>query len=111
MVVDDAAQSVTHIVRGEDLADNTPRQILLQKALGLPTPAYLHTPLVLDVNGEKLSKQNGAAAVDLSNPLMALNQAAQALGLPAVADSHHISVSDALAHWVQAWSRIYNDAP
>lgn len=85
--------------------------ILLQKALGLPTPAYLHTPLVLDVNGEKLSKQNGAAAVDLSNPLMALNQAAQALGLPAVADSHHISVSDALAHWVQAWSRIYNVAP
>lgn len=78
VVVDDAAQSVTHIVRGEDLADNTPRQILLQKALGLPTPAYLHTPLVLDVNGEKLSKQNGAAAVDLSNPLMALNQAAQA---------------------------------
>lgn len=111
VVVDDAAQSVTHIVRGEDLADNTPRQILLQKALGLHTPAYLHTPLVLDVNGEKLSKQNGAAAVDLSNPLMALNQAAQALGLPAVADSHHISVSDALAHWVQAWSRIYNDAP
>ena len=111
VVVDDAAQSVTHIVRGEDLADNTPRQILLQKALGLPTPVYLHTPLVLDVNGEKLSKQNGAAAVDLSNPLMALNQAAQALGLPAVADSHHISVSDALAHWVQAWSRIYNDAP
>ncbi len=44
---------VTHIVRGEDLADNTPRQILLQKALGLPTPAYLHTPLVLDVNGGK----------------------------------------------------------
>ena len=42
---------------------------------------------------------------------MALNQAAQALGLPAVADSHHISVSDALAHWVQAWSRIYNVAP
>lgn len=111
VVVDDAAQGVTDIVRGEDLADNTPRQILLQKALGLPTPAYLHTPLVLDVNGEKLSKQNGAAAVDLSNPLMALNQAAQALGLPAVADSHHISVSDALAHWVQAWSRIYNDAP
>jgi len=111
VVVDDAEQSVTHIVRGEDLADNTPRQILLQKALALPTPAYLHTPLVLDVNGEKLSKQNGAAAVDLSNPLMALNQAAQALDLPAVADSHHISVSDALAHWVQAWSRIYNDAP
>ena len=97
-------------MRGEDLADNTPRQILLQKALGLPTPAYLHPPGA-GCEWRKLSKQNGAAAVDLSNPLMALNQAAQALGLPAVADSHHISVSDALAHWVQAWSRICNDAP
>ena len=60
VVVDDAAQGVTHVVRGEDLADNTARQILLQRALGLTTPAYLHTPLVLGANGQKLSKQNGA---------------------------------------------------
>jgi len=99
VVVDDAAQGITHVVRGEDLADNTPRQILLQRALGLPTPAYLHTPLVLGTNGEKLSKQNGAQALDLSDPLAALNQAAQSLGLP-VADR---SLPEALALWTQAW--------
>jgi glutamyl-Q tRNA(Asp) synthetase len=82
VVVDDAAQGITHIVRGEDLADNTARQILLQRALGLLTPAYLHTPLVLGANGEKLSKQNGADAVDTREPLAPLRQAGRALGLP-----------------------------
>ena len=51
VVVDDAAEGITHVVRGEDLADNTARQILLQGALGLPMPAYLHTPLVLGADG------------------------------------------------------------
>ncbi len=110
VVVDDAEQGITHIVRGEDLADNTPRQVLLQQALGLPTPTYLHTPLVLGANGEKLSKQNGAAALDLSDPLAALRQAAQALGLPALAHPHNICMADALALWVKAWPRIYNGA-
>ena len=68
VVVDDAEQSITHVVRGEDLADNTPRQILLQRALGVPTPVYLHTPLVLAADGQKLSKQNGARALDLGDP-------------------------------------------
>jgi glutamyl-Q tRNA(Asp) synthetase len=81
VVVDDAAQGITHVVRGEDLTDNTPRQLLLQRALGLPQPQYLHTPLVLGANGEKLSKQNGAAALDLGQPLLALDAAAAALGL------------------------------
>ena len=81
VVVDDAAQGVSDVVRGEDLADNTARQILLQRALGLPTPRYLHTPLIFGANGEKLSKQNGAQALDLSNPLQAVNQAARVLGL------------------------------
>lgn len=85
VVVDDAAQGVTDVVRGEDLADNTARQIVLQRALGLSTPRYLHTPLVLGVNGEKLSKQNGAQALNLSDPLQAINQAALVLGLPAFA--------------------------
>lgn len=99
VVVDDAAQGITHVVRGEDLTDNTPRQILLQRALGLPTPAYLHTPLVRGDNGEKLSKQNGARALDLSDPLAALNQAAAVLGLPPMTGS----VPDALARWAAAW--------
>ena len=81
VVVDDAAQGITDIVRGQDLADNTARQILLQRALGLPLPRYLHTPLVLGANGEKLSKQNGARPLDTRQPLAALEQAGQLLGL------------------------------
>ncbi len=99
VVVDDAAQKISHVVRGEDLVDNTPRQMLLQQALGLPTPTYLHTPLVLGLNSEKLSKQNGARALDLSDALSALNAAAQALGLPAQAGS----VANALAAWTALW--------
>ncbi len=100
VVVDDAAQGVSHVVRGQDLADNSARQIQLQRALGLPTPQYLHTPLVLGANGEKLSKQNGAQALELSEPLKALNAAAGVLGLDAQAGP----VADALTHWTQAWA-------
>lgn len=81
VVVDDAADGVTDIVRGEDLADNTPRQILLQQALGLPRPRYLHAPLVLAPDGEKLSKQNGARPLDLTSPLAALQRAGEVLDL------------------------------
>ena len=95
VVVDDAAQGITHVVRGQDLADNTARQILLQHALGLPTPHYLHTPLVLGVDGEKLSKQNGAEALNVNDPLAALNAAAQVLGLDALAGT----VQEALKKW------------
>ena len=99
VVVDDAAQGITHVVRGEDLTDNTARQILLQRALGLPTPVYLHTPLVLGRDGEKLSKQNGAQPLELADPLQALNAAAQALGLPPWTGS----VAQALGAWTNAW--------
>jgi len=102
VVVDDAAQGITHVVRGEDLADNTARQIVLQRALGLPTPQYLHTPLVLGTNGEKLSKQNGAQALDLRDPLAALTAAAQALGLSAAPMG---STPQALQQWQQDWAR------
>jgi len=103
VVVDDGAQGVTHIVRGEDLADNTARQILLQRALKLPTPAYLHTPLVLGANGEKLSKQNGAQALDTRAPLAALNAAAAVLGLQVSA----ISLSDWLVHATAQWATVW----
>ena len=102
VVVDDAAQDVTHIVRGEDLADNTPRQILLQHALGLPQPVYLHTPLVLGPNGEKLSKQNGAMPLDTSAPLACLQAAGRTLGLPPLEASQ---VSDWLLGATAAWAR------
>ena len=99
VVVDDADQGITHVVRGEDLHDNTARQILLQKALGLPTPIYMHTPLVMGENGEKLSKQNGAQALDLQDPLAALNLAAKALGL----NPCETNVEDALHEWTHVW--------
>jgi glutamyl-Q tRNA(Asp) synthetase len=81
VVVDDAAQGITDIVRGEDLADNTPRQQWLQRCLDLPHPRMLHLPLVRDAAGEKLSKQHGAQALDLRSPLVALHEAAAVLGL------------------------------
>jgi len=97
VVVDDADQGITYVVRGEDLHDNTARQILLQKALGLPTPIYMHTPLVMGENGEKLSKQNGALALDLQDPLTVLNCAAEVLSLEACGGS----VGEALTRWVE----------
>lgn len=106
VVVDDAHQGITHVVRGEDLTDNTPRQMLLQSALSYVHPLYLHTPLVLMPNGEKLSKQHGAPALDLHVPIAALNQAAQALGLRPVSPAN--TVSDALAQWVKMWQDQYN---
>jgi glutamyl-Q tRNA(Asp) synthetase len=104
VVVDDAACGITDVVRGEDLADNTARQILLQRCLGLPTPRYLHTPLVLGLNGEKLSKQNGAQPLDAADPLAALNQAASVLGLPPCGGG----TADALSTWVTQWPRLYD---
>ena len=106
VVVDDALQGITHVVRGEDLTDNTPRQMLLQQALHVPTPRYLHTPLVRMPDGEKLSKQHGAPALDLRDPLAALNQAAQTLGLTAVNPAS--TTAQALGQWVQQWRGFYN---
>ena len=108
VVVDDADQGVTHVVRGEDLADNTARQILLQSALGLATPRYLHTPLVRAADGEKLSKQHGAPAIDDSRPLQALADAASVLGLPPAGKENNLP--QALALWVKAWAQNYNSA-
>jgi glutamyl-Q tRNA(Asp) synthetase len=83
VVVDDAQQGITHIVRGADLLDSTARQIYLQRCLGYATPAYMHVPLLTTATGDKLSKQNHAAPLDLTRPLDELKQAAQFLGLSA----------------------------
>lgn len=101
VVVDDADQGITDVVRGEDLADNTPRQIALQRALGLPTPRHLHTPLVLAADGHKLSKQNGAAALDLGDPTARLREAAERLGLrPGGATAGEL-LATAVGQWAQ----------
>ncbi|MFI4939530.1 MAG: tRNA glutamyl-Q(34) synthetase GluQRS [Burkholderiales bacterium] len=81
VVVDDAAQCVSHVVRGADLLDSTARQIYLQRLLQLPTPRYLHVPVVVNRQGEKLSKQTGAPELDLQRPLDTLLDAARFLGL------------------------------
>ena len=95
VVVDDATQGISEVVRGADLLDSTPRQILLQKRLGLATPAYLHLPLALDAAGRKLSKQDSALAIDAADPLPALRMALGFLGLP-VARLGHAGSPDAL---------------
>lgn len=101
VVVDDAAQGITHVVRGEDLADNTPRQIHVQRCLGLTTLTYLHTPLVLGPNGEKISKQNGAQALRLGQPLQALQQAGVVLGVHAEGTN--------VAHWLAAATEAWRE--
>ncbi|MFZ6771410.1 tRNA glutamyl-Q(34) synthetase GluQRS [Undibacterium sp. SXout7W] len=100
VVVDDAAQGITHIVRGADLIDSTARQLYLQELLQLPTPAYLHVPVVTNADGEKLSKQTGAMAFDRGeNDLLheALIPAARLLGLPV-----SLSLTDITSFWAEA---------
>jgi glutamyl-Q tRNA(Asp) synthetase len=88
-------------VRGADLLDNTPRQIHLQRLLGLPTPRYLHTPLVMGIDGQKLSKQNGALPLDVSAPVAALQRAGLVLELPPI---DALSVSEWLGAATRAWA-------
>jgi glutamyl-Q tRNA(Asp) synthetase len=86
VVADDADQGVTHVVRGADLLDSTPRQIHLQRCLGVPTPAYAHLPVAANAQGEKLSKQTLAAAVDDIPAVDALLAALRFLGQAPQAD-------------------------
>ncbi len=105
VVVDDAAQGVTDVVRGEDLADNTARQIALQQALGLPTPRYWHGPLVLAADGHKLSKQNGATALDLRDAAAAVRAALAVLGLQTAHRNAPLAeqLQQAVAEWGHRW--------
>lgn len=96
VVVDDAWQGVTDVVRGADLLDSTPRQILLQRALGLATPRYLHLPVLLDADGHKLSKSGAAAPLDGPHALDALVSTWSMLGQPVQALSGSDSVAGAL---------------
>ncbi len=80
VVVDDAAQGITHVVRGADLLDSTPRQIWLQRLLGLPMPHYAHLPVVVNADGEKLSKQTLAQPLDTTQPVLTLWKALDFLG-------------------------------
>ena len=104
VVVDDAEQGVTDVVRGADLLGSTARQIYLQKLLQLPTPRYMHVPVVNNAAGEKLSKQTGATPLDLNKPLDTLMLAANRLGLilPATAGTDIASFWEAA---ISDWAR------
>ncbi len=106
VVVDDAEQGITHIVRGADLLTSTPRQIVLQQALGYATPAYMHLPVVLNSRGEKLSKQTLAAALDDTDPLPALRLAGRFLGLPEIGPVGGAGawLARAIRLWPEAWT-------
>ena len=106
VVVDDALQGITHVVRGEDLLSNTGRQIHLQDILGLPTPQYCHLPLVLDAHGEKLSKQTLATQIQTQNAQQALaelRKAAKHLGLRGLPDNENITIAEWLQAATHAW--------
>ncbi|GAB2181099.1 tRNA glutamyl-Q(34) synthetase GluQRS [Denitratisoma sp. agr-D3] len=104
VVVDDADQGVSHVVRGADLLDSTPRQIALQRCLGLPTPAYAHLPVAVNAAGEKLSKQTQAPPVDATRPLAALLAAWRFLGQALPARDELVSAEDFWAWAPSRWS-------
>lgn len=103
VVVDDAVQGVTHVVRGADLLNSTPRQIYLQKCLNLPTPYYAHIPIARNAAGEKLSKQTLAKPIDATLSTQQLFEALQFLGQPAPTNLQFASLAEiwqwAIAHW------------
>ena len=101
VVVDDTAQEITDVVRGADLFDSTPRQIYLQQILGYPTPDYRHIPVVLGPDGQKLSKQNGAAALDPTHASNLLRDALIFLGYTVPEELKDESVADVWA-WTQS---------
>jgi glutamyl-Q tRNA(Asp) synthetase len=104
-VVDDAHQNVTHVVRGADLIESTPRQIYLQCLLGLPTPSYLHLPVATNNRGEKLSKQTRAAPVDISHPGRTIHAVLRYLGQHPPAELANWSARAAIDWAVTAWRR------
>lgn len=106
VVVDDIAQGITDVVRGADLLDNTPRQIALQRLLGVSPPRYLHVPLMRAADGEKLSKQNGATPLDRTRVIDELVRAGVHLGMPVFRPaSRDVFLRLAIDWWREHWVR------
>jgi len=108
VVVDDADQGITHVVRGADLLESTARQIYLHKLLKKKIPRYLHVPVITNDRGEKLSKQTGAQALDISQPVRTLLTAAKALELN-IKTNDVKSVQTFFDAAVPAWARRFGD--
>jgi glutamyl-Q tRNA(Asp) synthetase len=105
VVVDDDEQRISDVVRGADLLDNTPRQIWLQGVLGLATPRYLHVAVVTNAQGDKLSKQTGARALDTRRPLAELERAWRHLGFPGLgATGVDAFLRQATDLWRERWA-------
>ena len=103
VVVDDADQGISHVVRGADLLDSTPRQIFLQRCLGTATPAYVHLPVAVNAAGEKLAKQTLAPAIDARDPVPALVEAMRFLGQDVPRDMWRVATADFWAWARSAW--------
>ena len=104
VVVDDAAQGVTDVVRGSDLLMSTPRQLLLQEALGLPSPSYAHAPLVVAADGQKLAKSRHAVGVDEGAAARALVGALRLLGQPVARELARAGVTEVWARAEAGWN-------
>ena len=102
--IDDAEQGITHVVRGADLLDSTPRQIYLQRLLGLSTPHYAHLPIALNPHGEKLSKQTLAKPVDSENAAGSLVKALRFLGHNTVLELEGAGIGDIWQWAFENWS-------
>ncbi|UCB53924.1 MAG: tRNA glutamyl-Q(34) synthetase GluQRS [Thiotrichales bacterium] len=103
VVVDDALQGVTEVVRGADLLESTPRQIYLQQCLNHPSPAYCHIPLILDPTGRKLSKSEGAAGLNPDRPAPSLLAALNHLGQQAPEELGHAGTTDIWQWAIENW--------
>ena len=102
--VDDAAPNISHVIRGADLLESTPRQMFLRQILGLPDPEFGHTPILTHPDGSKLSKQTGAAGLNNSKALDNIRAALRVLGQPAPSGACR-SVNDANAWALNHWER------
>jgi glutamyl-Q tRNA(Asp) synthetase len=103
VVVDDAAQGVTHVVRGADLLDNTPRQIYLQRLLGLPTLCYAHVPVLTEADGAKLAKSRRSVSADTHAALPQLLAVFAMLGLAPPDSLHRATLAEAWAWALEQW--------
>ena len=103
VVADDALQNITHIIRGNDLIDSTPRQIYLQQLLNYKTPTYGHIPVIVNAKGQKLSKQHFATPIDTEHGPMLIHQAMKFLGLSPPTTIQQATVKEQLAWGIAVW--------